>query len=128
MENNEHIMNAVNIVVENVLASTDKNQALAESSKFYGTEIVKLNNEDFRTAVHLLKDTLAEKVEELSQPIKDGRELLGEPRKIIAHAINSVPEVQADKRNILIAAITDYDKMTTATTEEIAEGRRIKPQ
>jgi hypothetical protein len=45
-DNNKKISELVNVVVENVLASDNKQQALKESLKFFGKEIINFNYED----------------------------------------------------------------------------------
>jgi recombination DNA repair RAD52 pathway protein len=125
-DNNKKISELVNVVVENVLASDNKQQALKESLKFFGKEIINFNYEDFRNAIHVLKDTLTDKVEEFTQPLKYGRELTTAMREMVALEINETEGNTSQKRNILIAAITDYDKYSSDSIETIANRKGFK--
>jgi recombination DNA repair RAD52 pathway protein len=125
-DNNKKISELVNVVVENVLASDNKQEALKESLKFFGKEIINFNYEDFRNAIHVLKDTLTDKVEEFTQPLKYGRELTTAMREMVALEINETEGNTSQKRNILIAAITDYDKYSSDSIETIANRKGFK--
>jgi len=111
MENvDENILKAINMVVENVVAATDKKAALTESVKFFSTEIVDLSDNDFKISIKQLKSALEEKVPELTDGVNS---LSKESRKLIAWAINDNKNVFATKRDILIKAITDYEPPET---------------
>lgn len=122
---NKYISNLVAVVVENVVASLDKTKALETSLKFFGKEILKLEDEDFRSSIKKLKSELEKAVPEfrVEQPeyAKDKNEMTemdSSTRKLIAHTINGVEGMNPEKRDILISAITDYDEMVKTKTEE----------
>jgi hypothetical protein len=74
----------------------------------------------------VLKDTLTDKVEEFTQPLKYGRELTTAMREMVALEINETEGNTSQKRNILIAAITDYDKYSSDSIETIANRKGFK--
>jgi hypothetical protein len=125
MKKDKYILNLVAVVVENVSASADKVKALETSLKFFGKEILKLEDEDFRFSIKKLKSELEKAVPEFrvepSEYAKDKNEIteMDSPtRKLIAHTINAVEGMYPEKRDILISAITDYDEMVKTKIEE----------
>jgi hypothetical protein len=117
-KNNKYILNAVDVVVENVVASIDKKKALEESVKFLGKEIIYLENEDFRFAIKQLKSKLEACVPEFLVEAHTYKEIDASTRKLIAHTVNAVEGMNPEKRNILIAAITDYDEMVGKNNQQ----------
>lgn len=125
MKKEKYIVNLVAVVVENVTASADKRKALETSLKFFGKEILKLEDEDFRTSIKKLKSELEKAVPEFRveapEYAKDKNEITemdSSTRKLIAHTLNATEGMYTEKRDILIAAITDYDEMVKTKTEE----------
>jgi argonaute-like protein implicated in RNA metabolism and viral defense len=113
----KNISEAIDVVVQNVVASTDKNAALVESLKFCGPEMLKLDNEHFHLSIKELKSKLEDSVPEIAVALPNGGfEMNGPTRKLIAQTINGLPVgCNTEKRDILIRAITDYDEMQTST-------------
>lgn len=98
---------AVNLIAE----SDNPDKKLEEAMKRFGTAVLQLNDSEFAFSLEHLKNKLASYITDFSQPTKDGRELKGEIRTRIAHAVNDLPDCGQGKREILIKVITDFDKM-----------------
>ena len=96
------------------LVSESKNpiDSLDNVSKRFGRATLLLNDSQFAYALESFKNKIAEDVTEFSTAKTDGRDINGNIRRIIACAIHSLDECDNTKRNILIAVISDFDKIS----------------
>ncbi len=106
---------------------TNPNDNLDEGVKRFAEAVLPLNNPELSFAIESLKNKLASVFVEFTLKTKDGYELIGPIRKRIADVINSNPNCNENKRDLLIKVITDYDKMQTSTRPKINPERTGKP-
>ena len=100
----------------NLIADSEKpTEMLKEATIRFGKAVTQLNDSEFGYALELFKNKMAANVPDLSAAAKDSRELKNEVREFIARTINDLPDCGASKRKVLIAVISDYDKIQSAS-------------
>lgn len=113
---------AVNYIAE----SPNPKESLIEGSKRFGKAVLLLNESEFSYALEHFKNKLANYVADFSVANKENRELEMRTREIIAKTINDLDDCDGAKRKALIAVISDYDKISTASVlDKKTTGRKV---
>lgn len=105
-----------------------ENKDFHEVIKRFGNALLALNPSEFTYSIEHLKNKLAIYIPEFSQKTnaKVGVELTAKAREVIATIINDLENCTADKREALIATITDYDKIASNSNLGVKKGGRQK--
>lgn len=94
--------------VSQIASAENKEKQLMETLKHYGQSVLRLADSEFSFAIDYFKNTLAAAVSEFAYQAKDGKELQGPIRELIADVIYELPSCSDSKRKALIKVITDF--------------------
>lgn len=92
-------------------------EKLEEGIRRFSTAVLQLNDLEFAFALEHLKAKLAIHAPDFTQKYKEETELSSPIRQRIAQTIvnNDEPQCNLSKRDIIIKAVTDYDRMQNSS-------------
>lgn len=111
---------AVNLIAE----SDNPDKMLEVATKRFGQATLQLNDSEFSYALEHLKNKMSSYIADFSKPKKDGRELRDDIKERIAKTIHALDDCSNSKRKAMIAVISDYDKISSASVIDRKVGPR----